>query len=151
MTLKEAPKNPNTTSPHYHPNARCAYYSESLGHDNNNYWTLKNKVQDLIEGKEIESDAPEKPNVISAHMPKHDHNTNAIKEDMFVTSVDELITSLLIIKKNLLNAGVFPGCDESCYSCLSSPTSYPLLKVGVQCLIDNKEILFEKTYVPPVP
>ena len=23
-TLKEAPKNPNTASPHYHPNARCA-------------------------------------------------------------------------------------------------------------------------------
>ena len=29
--LKEAPKNPNTASPHYHPNARCAYHSESQG------------------------------------------------------------------------------------------------------------------------
>ena len=27
VTLKEAPKNPNTTSPHYHPNAHCAYHS----------------------------------------------------------------------------------------------------------------------------
>ena len=35
-TLKEAPKNPNMASPHYHPNARCAYHSESLGHDTNN-------------------------------------------------------------------------------------------------------------------
>ena len=24
VTLKETPKNPNTTSPHYHPNVRCA-------------------------------------------------------------------------------------------------------------------------------
>ena len=35
-TLKEAPENPNTASPHYHPNARCAYHSESPGHDTNN-------------------------------------------------------------------------------------------------------------------
>ena len=53
VTLKEAPKNPNTTSPHYHPNARCAYHSESPGHDTNNCWALKNKVQDLLEAKEI--------------------------------------------------------------------------------------------------
>ena len=131
VTLKEAPKNPNTTSPHYHPNARCAYHSESPGHDTNNCWALKNKVQDLLEAKEIEFDAPEKPNVISAPMPKHGHNANAIEEDMFSTSVDELVTPLLTIKKNLLNAGVFPGCDESCCSCLSSPTSCPLLKASV--------------------
>ena len=84
-------------------------------------------------------------------MPKHDHNVNAVEEDMFVTSIDELVTPLLAIKKNLLIAGVFPGCDESCHFCLSSPANCPLLKVGVQCLIDNKEILFEKTSVPPVP
>ena len=92
MTLKEAPKNPNTTSPHYHPNARCAYHYESPGHETNNYWALKNKVQDLLEAKEIEFDAPEKPNVISTHIPKHGHNANAIEEDMFVTSVDKLMT-----------------------------------------------------------
>ena len=69
-TLKEAPKNPNTTSPHYHPYARCTYHSKSPGHDTNNCWALKNKIQDLIEAKEIEFDAPEKPNVISAPMPQ---------------------------------------------------------------------------------
>ena len=111
MTLKEAPKNPNTTSPHYHPNACCAYHSESPSQDTNNFWALKNKVRDLLEAREIEFDAPEKPNVISAPMPKHGHYTNAIEEDMFVTSVDELMTPLLTIKKNLLNSTVFPGHD----------------------------------------
>ena len=43
-----------------------------------------------------------------------------------------------------------PGCDESCHFCLSSPTSCHLLKEGIQCLIDNKDILFEKTPVPTV-
>ena len=150
-TLKEAPKTPNTPSPHYHPNSRCAYHSESPGHDTNNCWALKNKIQDLIEAKEIEFDAPEKPNVISAPMPRHGHNTNAIEEDLFVTSVDELMTPLPTIKINLLKVGVFPGCNEVFHFCLSSPTDCPLLKAGIQRLIDNKEILFEKTLVPPVP
>ena len=35
VTLREAPKNPNIASPHYNPNARCAYHSASLGHDTN--------------------------------------------------------------------------------------------------------------------
>ena len=94
MTLKEAPKNPNTISPHYHPNARCAYHSESPCYDTNNCWALKNKVQDLLEAKEIEFDAPEIPNVITTPMPKHDRDVNAVEEDMFVTLVDELITPL---------------------------------------------------------
>ncbi|CAI8608207.1 unnamed protein product [Vicia faba] len=150
VTLKEAPKNPNTTTPNYHPNSRCAYHSESPGHDTNNCWALKNKIQDLIEAKEIEFDAPEKPNVISAPKPRHGHNANAIEEDLFVTTVDELVTHLPIIKVNLLKVGVFSGCNEVCHLCLSSRTACPLLKIGIQCLIDNKEILFECTHVSPV-
>ena len=71
VTLKEAPKNPNTTSPRYNSNARCAYHSDSLGHDTNDCWALKNKVQDLVEAKEIEFDPPETPNVIMKQIPKH--------------------------------------------------------------------------------
>ena len=77
-TLREAPKNPNAASPYYNPNAWCAYHSETPGHDTNDCWALKNKVQDLIEAKEIEFDAPETPNVITASMPKHGPRINAI-------------------------------------------------------------------------
>ena len=55
---KEAPKNPNTISSMYNPNACCAFHSDSPGHDTNNCWALKNKVQDLIDTKEIEFEAP---------------------------------------------------------------------------------------------
>ena len=81
-TIKEAPKNVNTSSPHYHPNAKCAYHSDSVGHDTNDCWALKHKIQDLIEAKEVEFDALEKPNVISAPMPKHGRNVHAIEEDL---------------------------------------------------------------------
>ncbi|CAI8610952.1 unnamed protein product [Vicia faba] len=81
-------------------------------------------------------------------MPKHDHGVNAVDNDTFVTSVEELITPLMNIKWNLLQAGLFPGCDEDCHLCLL--TGCYLLKEVVQRLIDDKEILFEKTHVTTV-
>ena len=51
VTLREALKNPSTTSPLYNQNARCAFHSNSPGHDTNNCWDLKNKLQDLIDAK----------------------------------------------------------------------------------------------------
>ena len=95
-------------------------------------------MQDLLEAKEIEFDAPEIPNVITAPMPKHGRGVNTVKDDMFITTVDELVTPLLTVKKNLLKAGLFPGCDEGCHFCLSLPTSCHLLKAGVQRLMDDK-------------
>ena len=118
-SLKEAPKNPNTSSPYYHSNAKCAYHSDSAGHDTNNCWALKNKIQDLIDAKEVEFEAPVKPNVISAPMPKHGNNVHAVMEDLHVTDVVDLLTPLLVIKENLMRVGIFPGCGKDCYFCLN--------------------------------
>ena len=104
-------------------------------------------MQDLLEAKEIEFDAPEIPNVITAPIPKHGCGVNTVEDNMFVSTVDELVTPLLTIKKNLLKASLFSGCDEGCHFYLSRPTSCHLLKAGVQCLMDDKEILFKKTPV----
>ena len=49
------------------------------------------------------------------------------------------------------NTGIFPGCGKDCYFCLNIQVDCPMLKSGVQRLMDNKEILFEKTFVPLVP
>ena len=71
VTLRDPPKNPNIASPRYNPDERCAYHSDSPGHDTNNCWALKNKVQDMIDAKEIEFDPPETPNIITAPMTNH--------------------------------------------------------------------------------
>ena len=92
ITLREAPKNPNTASPRYNPNARYAYHAESPGHDTNEYWALENKVQDLLQAKEIEFDASEIPNVITAPMPKNGHGVILLK----------MICSLLLLRNLLL-------------------------------------------------
>ena len=92
-----------------------------------------------------------KPNVIIAPMPKLGRGVNVVDTDLFVNSVDEVSTPLMTVKKNLLLAGLFPGCGEGCHMCSFLPSGCHLLKSGVQRLINNKGILFEKTLVPVVP
>ena len=84
-------------------------------------------------------------------MPKHGQGVNSVDDDHFVSSVDELTTPLLIIKENLWQADLFSGCGEGFHLCMSLPDGCLLLKMGVQRLMDSKEILFEKTLVPVVP
>ncbi|KAI5422597.1 hypothetical protein KIW84_045871 [Lathyrus oleraceus] len=80
ITLRDPPANPNTTSPRYNPNARCAYHSDSPGYDTNDCWLLKNKIQDMINAGEIDFDPPETPNVITAPLPNHDKTVNVVED-----------------------------------------------------------------------
>ena len=52
ITLKAPPQNPNTAAPSYCPN-ESSYHSDNSRHDTNNFWALKNKVQDMIDAQEI--------------------------------------------------------------------------------------------------
>ena len=54
VTLREPPQKPNTSSHHYKHDERCVYHSNSRGHDTDNCWALKNKIQDLIDGGVLE-------------------------------------------------------------------------------------------------
>ena len=63
-------------------------------------------------------------------------------------SVNEVVTPLLTVKRNLLLAGLFPGCSKACLLCAVIPTGCPLLKSGIQSLMDSKEIMFKKIVVP---
>ena len=111
-------------------------------------WAPKNKIQDMIEAKQIEFDPPvETPNVINTPMPNHDKSSNVVGEDTYVFNIDDLTIPLMIVKKNLLQAGVNPGCPENCRWCPSAPDGCAWLRRRVQCMMDNREILFLK---PPV-
>src|SRR3954463_6110525 len=74
ITVRDPPVKPNTSAPSYKPNARCAYHSNSPGHDTNDCWPLKNKIQDMIDAGEIEFPHPQTPIVIPA--PRHNHDKN---------------------------------------------------------------------------
>src|SRR3954471_10134286 len=145
ITVRDPPKNVTTTSPSYDPKAKCVYHSSSPGHATDNCWALRNKVQDMLEAGEIEFDAPETPNVITAPMPKHDHTVNAIMDTIHVYDVTDLSTPLPDIKRELLRAGLFPGCDPDCYYCASLHNGCENLKRGIQGWMDRGTIRFEKT------
>ena len=44
VTLCNPPSNPDVSSPNYKPNAKCAYHSNSPGHETDQCWALKNKI-----------------------------------------------------------------------------------------------------------
>ena len=71
ITLKDPPQNPDPYSFKYNLSVRCAHHSDSPGHDTDDCWTLKNKIQDLIDAKEIEFNPPETPNIITSPMTNH--------------------------------------------------------------------------------
>ena len=58
--------------------------------------------------------------------------------------MSEFTTPLMIIKKKLLQADLFLGCIEN-YYCVSQSNGCALLKEGIQRLMDDRLILFEKT------
>ena len=68
----------------YITNAKCAYHSSSPGHEADQCWALKNKIQDLIDNKTIQFDPPPMPNVITALMPKHDKGVNAVEDTIYL-------------------------------------------------------------------
>src|SRR3954466_10693647 len=72
ITVRDPPISPYTSACSYNPNARCAYHSDSPGHDTNSCWPLKNKIQDMIDAGEIEFNHPRTPMVITAPMHNHD-------------------------------------------------------------------------------
>ena len=115
ITLRDPPQNPNTSSLKYNPNVRCTYHSNSPGYDTNSCWALKNKIQDMIDNKEIEFDPSETPNVITTPMSKHDKGISVIDDVLYVSVVSKLVTPLPIIKKNLLQADLFPSYIERWY------------------------------------
>ena len=78
VTLCDPPANPDTSSPKYNPNTKCAYHSSIPRHEADQCWALKNKIQDLIDNNTIDFDLPSMPKVITAPMAKHDKGVNVV-------------------------------------------------------------------------
>jgi hypothetical protein len=48
-----------------------------------------------------------------------------------VVSVDDVQTSLRVVKERLLKGGVFPGCDETCSDCDDQENGCVKLRRGI--------------------
>ncbi|XP_015057549.1 uncharacterized protein LOC107003791 [Solanum pennellii] len=75
------PKPVDVNSRFYKPKQRCAYHSNSVGHDTEDCIDLKHKIQDLID-QEVVSLQPAAPNVNTNPLPNHGGgNINMIETD----------------------------------------------------------------------
>ena len=135
---------PTVLPPGYDANVRCDFHSGAPGHHIEKCRAFQHKVQDLIDAKTINF-APV-PNVVNNSMPQHGgHRVNCIEgvesEDL-VVRIDEIQTSLLVIKGRLLDGGVHPGCDKGCVACPESDNGCSQLRAGIQKLIDEGCVQF---------
>ena len=73
----------------------------------------------------------------TAPLPNHGKVVNAIDDAIYATTVDELTFPLMSVKKELLQAGLFPGCARNCSRCTSQPHGCESLKEGIQKLMDD--------------
>ncbi|XP_058726208.1 uncharacterized protein LOC131597534 [Vicia villosa] len=143
ITLRDAPNAPDTQSPNYNANARCAFHSGAAGHDTERCIALKNKVQDLLDQKIIQFTPT--PNIFNNPMPAHGGSgVNAIESEEInvVSDVGCLTFPLVSVKQHLVNSGIFPGCGIDCKNCKSQPEGCADLKSMVQKLIDEGPLQF---------
>src|SRR3954462_5295755 len=71
---------PINPAPGYKYHARCAYHSNSPGHDTEDCGPLKHMIQDLIDGKIIDLNSLEKPymaNAVYDQKGRNKHNQSA--------------------------------------------------------------------------
>ncbi|XP_058784035.1 uncharacterized protein LOC131658797 [Vicia villosa] len=143
ITLRHAPNAPDTQSPNYNANARCAFHSGAAGHDTERCIALKNKVQDLLDQKIIQFTPT--PNIVNNLMPaRGGSGVNVIESEEIsvVSDVGCLTFPLVSVKQHLVNNGIFPGCGVDCENCKSQPEGCTDLKAMVQKLIDEGPLQF---------
>ncbi|KAK4718414.1 hypothetical protein R3W88_016752 [Solanum pinnatisectum] len=85
------PKPVDTSSRFYRPDQRCAYHSNSVGHDTEDCINLKHKIQDLIDQKVVSLQTVA-PNVNSNPLPNH----GGVTINMIETDDDWCVTKAIV-------------------------------------------------------
>ncbi|XP_050875925.1 uncharacterized protein LOC127079584 [Lathyrus oleraceus] len=132
----------------YNPNAHCEFHSGGIGHDVENCWALKYKVQELLDSKAIQFTPNNGANVIQNLMPAHGGSTVNMMEEgeslNLIMDVNLLSTPLPCVKSYLIQNGVFPGCSPDCCECQNQPNGCVSLKIGIQSLINEGILQYDK-------
>ncbi|KAI5406040.1 hypothetical protein KIW84_052700 [Lathyrus oleraceus] len=130
----------------YDVNVRCDFHSRALGHHIENCRAFHHMVQDLIDAKTI--NFAHVPNVVNNPMPQHGaHRVNSVEDGEavdLVVDIEDVQTSLLVVKERLSNGGVFPGCYEGCSDCADSENGCMQLRNGIQGLMDEGCLQFAR-------
>ncbi|KAI5405471.1 hypothetical protein KIW84_052309 [Lathyrus oleraceus] len=130
----------------YDANVRCDFHSGAPGHHIENCRAFHHKVQDLIDAKTINF-APT-PNVVNNPMPQHGGpRVNSVEDGEnlnLVVNINDVQTSLFVVKEHLLRGGVFPGYDKNCSDCGNHENGCVKLKEGIQELMNDGCLQFDR-------
>ena len=152
VTLRNMPA-PNGRLPaNYDANARCEFHSGGVGHNIENCYAFKCKVQDLLDSQQINFiPNPNTPNVVNQPMPPHGGGAivNAVLDSSgevlnSVMDVNLVTTPLTFVKRYLLDNNIFPGCGPDCCKCQVHVNGCDKLKMGIQFLIDEGSLQFDR-------
>ncbi|XP_075076597.1 uncharacterized protein LOC142163231 [Nicotiana tabacum] len=104
-------KLPNPPPKNLDYSLRCAYYSDTPGHDTKKCWHLKNAIQELIDTNQIVVQSPEAPNINQNPLPAYAemHMIEIVHKDgmpkkpsqfimMIWSSESELVKDLVVTK-----------------------------------------------------
>lgn len=142
------PPPPERLAASYDVNARCEYHSGGVGHNTERCFSLKNKVQDLIDFKAIQFTPNNTPNVTQNPMPLHAKpGVNAIERaenSDIVKDVNSVIIPLTSVKIYLVKNGIFPRCVPDCQKCEDQSEGCTKLKKKIQELMDIGFLQFSK-------
>ncbi|XP_050908475.1 uncharacterized protein LOC127122128 [Lathyrus oleraceus] len=109
LTLRELKPTVFPYPPGYDANAHCEFHMGAPGHTLENCFEFQNRVQDLIEAKDV-SFTLRRPNVNTNPMPTHkDASVSAIEESdegKLICKVEEIQTPITMIGAQLLKSGL---------------------------------------------
>ncbi|XP_050916384.1 uncharacterized protein LOC127131511 [Lathyrus oleraceus] len=115
------PRELSATSPPFNrchnPNATCAYHVGYIGHSTEDCWTLKKRIQELID-QGVLSFSEEKPNVKTNPLPNHSGaSVNVVIEEKsteVILRVEEVKTTMFVVLRKLEQFGFLEGVHDDC-------------------------------------
>ncbi|KAI5429344.1 hypothetical protein KIW84_034087 [Lathyrus oleraceus] len=126
----------------YKPDQHCAYHSGAPGHNVENCFPLKNKVQDLMRSG-ILSFEDSNPNVTRNPLPSHGKSVNMIQEDLGkykVKYVSHIRQSLVYLHKMLCQHSYLEHNHDKCRVCSVNRLGCDQVRRELQMLLNEGTI-----------
>lgn len=119
----------------YKPNERCAFHSDAPGHDIENCFVFKGKVQELVRLGLIKFG--DTPNMETNSFPEHGAVNVITEDENLIMDVLKVKTLLVPVHLKLLKVGIIEKDHEKCYVCLRDSKGFFDMQEDIHMLISN--------------
>ncbi|XP_050915318.1 uncharacterized protein LOC127130333 [Lathyrus oleraceus] len=117
----------------YKPNEHCAFHSDVLGHDTENFFVFKGKVQELMRLGLIKFG--DTPNVATNPFPEHGVVNVITEDENLIMDVLKVKTPLVPVHLKLFKVGILEQDHKKCSICLRDSKGCFDVQKDIQMLI----------------